>query len=131
MPIVYRHWYLTREEDQCQNRNKLLLLPSLTSFAATHCTGYGFLSESAPFAQSLLSSNIEWVGPPPSVLELFGDKIQARALAQESGVPVVRGSGNLKSGEECLEILERGDFGLPAIMKVGWSFFCRYNTVCT
>ena len=43
-------------------------------------------------------------------------------MAQESGVPVVRGSGNLKSGEECLEILERGDFGLAAIMKVGLSF---------
>ena len=80
--------------------------------------GYGFLSESAPFAQSLVSSGIEWVGPPPEVLQLFGDKIQARALAQRSNVPVVRGSGNLTSGEECLGILNNGDVRLPAIMKV-------------
>ena len=80
--------------------------------------GYGFLSESAPFAQSLVESNITWVGPPPDVLHLFGDKIQARALARRSDVPVVRGSGNLESGEECLDVLKDGDVRLPAIMKV-------------
>eukprot|EP00984_Skeletonema_dohrnii_P020413 scaffold9947_cov98-Skeletonema_dohrnii-CCMP3373.AAC.1 len=82
--------------------------------------GYGFLSESAPFAQSLVSSGIEWVGPPLEVLQLFGDKIQARALAQRSNVPVVRGSGNLTSGEECLGILNNGDVRLPAIMKAAF-----------
>mmetsp|Transcript_6388 Transcript_6388/g.9955 ORF Transcript_6388/g.9955 Transcript_6388/m.9955 type:complete len:1216 (+) Transcript_6388:28-3675(+) len=82
--------------------------------------GYGFLSESAPFAQSLESSGIEWVGPPPGVLQLFGNKIQARALAQRSNVPVVRGSGNLTSGEECLGILNNGDVRLPAIMKAAF-----------
>ena len=49
---------------------------------------------------------------------MFGDKIQARALAERSNVPVVRGSGNLSSGEECLEVLKGGDVRLPAIMKV-------------
>eukprot|EP00573_Skeletonema_grethae_P001610 CAMPEP_0201690570 /NCGR_PEP_ID=MMETSP0578-20130828/3987_1 /ASSEMBLY_ACC=CAM_ASM_000663 /TAXON_ID=267565 /ORGANISM="Skeletonema grethea, Strain CCMP 1804" /LENGTH=1141 /DNA_ID=CAMNT_0048175601 /DNA_START=214 /DNA_END=3639 /DNA_ORIENTATION=+ len=82
--------------------------------------GYGFLSESAPFAQSLVSSGIEWVGPPPEVLQLFGDKIQARALAQQSNVPVVRGSGNLTSGEECMAILSGDDVRLPAIMKAAF-----------
>eukprot|EP00581_Thalassiosira_minuscula_P017511 CAMPEP_0183714224 /NCGR_PEP_ID=MMETSP0737-20130205/8825_1 /TAXON_ID=385413 /ORGANISM="Thalassiosira miniscula, Strain CCMP1093" /LENGTH=1220 /DNA_ID=CAMNT_0025943131 /DNA_START=51 /DNA_END=3713 /DNA_ORIENTATION=- len=82
--------------------------------------GYGFLSESAPFAQSLVNSNITWVGPPPDVLQLFGDKIQARALAQRSHVPVVRGSENLSSGEECLSLLTEGDVRLPAIMKAAY-----------
>jgi len=83
-------------------------------------TGYGFLSESAPFASLLVNSNITWVGPPPDVLHLFGDKIQARQLAQQSNVPVVRGSGNLSSGEECLSILNEGDVRLPAIMKAAY-----------
>lgn len=52
------------------------------------------------------------------MLQLFGDKIQARALAQQSNVPVVRGSGNLTSGEECMAILSGDDVRLPAIMKV-------------
>mmetsp|Transcript_6012 Transcript_6012/g.10728 ORF Transcript_6012/g.10728 Transcript_6012/m.10728 type:complete len:1005 (+) Transcript_6012:147-3161(+) len=82
--------------------------------------GYGFLSESAPFAQSLLSSNVTWVGPPPDVLHLFGDKIQARALAEQSNVPIVRGSGNLSSGEECLSVLREGHVRLPAIMKAAY-----------
>ena len=68
----------------------------------------------------MVSSGIEWVGPPPEVLQLFGDKIQARALAERSNVPVVRGSGNLTSGDECLSILNNGDVRLPAIMKVSW-----------
>ena len=80
--------------------------------------GYGFLSESAPFAQSLVDSDITWVGPPPEVLHLFGDKIQARALAQRSNVPVVQGSGNLESGQECLDVFNEGIVRLPAIMKV-------------
>eukprot|EP00956_Cyclotella_meneghiniana_P011546 scaffold16203_cov21-Cyclotella_meneghiniana.AAC.2 len=82
--------------------------------------GYGFLSESSQFAQSLQDNNIGWVGPSPSVLQLFGDKIQARALAVRSDVPVVRGSENLKSGEEVLDVLESGMVGLPAIMKAAY-----------
>lgn len=96
----------------------LFIHPHSILFYIIQNIGYGFLSESAPFAQSLVSSGIEWVGPPPDVLQLFGDKIQARALAQQSNVPVVRGSGNLTSGEECLGILNDGYVRLPAIMKV-------------
>ena len=90
-------------------------------------TGYGFLSESAPFAQSLVNSNITWVGPPPDVLHLFGNKIQARALANQNNVPVVRGSGNLSSGEDCLSVLEGGDVRLPAIMKVPLPYLLRLH----
>ncbi|KAL7547137.1 hypothetical protein ACHAWF_010455, partial [Thalassiosira exigua] len=82
--------------------------------------GYGFLSESAPFARSLADAGVVWVGPPPDVLQLFGDKIRARQLAVERGVPVVRGSGNLNSGEECRRALESGEVRLPAIMKAAY-----------
>ncbi len=83
-----------------------------------HLVGYGFLSESGHFAQSLLDANVTWVGPPPEVLHLFGDKIEARAFAQRYNVPVVRGSGNLHSSEECMNVLNEGNVRLPAIMKV-------------
>ena len=52
------------------------------------------------------------------MLSLFGDKIRARSLAIESDVPVVRGSGNLVSGDECIAVIEDGIVRLPAIMKV-------------
>lgn len=61
------------------------------------------------------------------MLQLFGDKIQARALAERSNVPVVRGSDNLTSGEECLSILNNEDVRLPAIMKV--SRFASFTIV--
>lgn len=81
-------------------------------------SGYGFLSESGKFAQSLLDAKVTWVGPPPEVLHLFGDKIEARRYAQKYNVPVVRGSGNLHSSEECMDVLHSGRVRLPAIMKV-------------
>ena len=54
--------------------------------------GYGFLSENAKFARRCAAAGICFVGPRPETLELFGDKLQARALAQRCGVPVLRGT---------------------------------------
>ncbi len=54
--------------------------------------GYGFLSENAEFAQRCIEAGLTFVGPRPDVLELFGDKARARALARSLHVPVVDGS---------------------------------------
>ncbi|HEY8609021.1 MAG TPA: carboxyl transferase domain-containing protein [Noviherbaspirillum sp.] len=53
--------------------------------------GYGFLSENAGFAALCAAHGVRFVGPSPEVLRLFGDKAQARGLAQRAGVPVPRG----------------------------------------
>ena len=54
--------------------------------------GYGFLSENAHFARRCAEEGILFVGPPPSLLELFGDKVKARALARRCGVPILDGT---------------------------------------
>jgi acetyl/propionyl-CoA carboxylase alpha subunit/acetyl-CoA carboxylase carboxyltransferase component len=54
--------------------------------------GYGFLAENAAFAQRCSDAGITFVGPTPESLSLFGDKVRARTLAQELGIPVVPGS---------------------------------------
>jgi acetyl/propionyl-CoA carboxylase alpha subunit/acetyl-CoA carboxylase carboxyltransferase component len=54
--------------------------------------GYGFLSESATFARDCAEAGLRFVGPSVEQLELFGDKGQARALAQRLEVPVLRGT---------------------------------------
>ncbi len=51
--------------------------------------GYGFLAENADFAQAVEAAGLVWVGPPPSALRAGGDKLEAKRLAREAGVPVV------------------------------------------
>ena len=51
--------------------------------------GYGFLSENAAFARTVLDAGLTWIGPPPDAIELMGDKGTAKAFAQRVGVPVV------------------------------------------
>ncbi|GAA4883318.1 acetyl-CoA carboxylase family protein [Saccharopolyspora cebuensis] len=54
--------------------------------------GYGFLSESAALADACARAGLTFVGPAPDLLELFGDKAKARALAAELDVPVLPGT---------------------------------------
>ncbi len=54
--------------------------------------GYGFLSENAGFARASEAAGIAFVGPRAELLDLLGDKVAARKLAEEAGVPVLGGS---------------------------------------
>ncbi len=54
--------------------------------------GYGFLSENADFARACADAGLIFIGPSPETLALFGDKAAARALAEKTNVPVLRGT---------------------------------------
>lgn len=77
--------------------------------------GYGFLSENADFAQSVLKAGITWLGPSPEVVHKMGLKDQARAIAKGAQVPVVPGSNLLGSEEEALK--EAKEVGYPVMLK--------------
>ena len=78
--------------------------------------GYGFLAENAPFAELCAAEGLAFVGPPPSALALFGDKVRARALAQSLDIPVVPGSAApVASAAEALPIA--ADLGYPVMLK--------------
>jgi len=68
----------------------LLEAARIAGATAVH-PGYGFLSENARFAQAVIDAGLDWVGAPPSAIELMGDKARAKRLARESGVPVIAG----------------------------------------
>jgi acetyl/propionyl-CoA carboxylase alpha subunit len=51
--------------------------------------GYGFLAESGDFAEAVEAAGVTWIGPPPDALRLGGDKIAAKRVARDAGVPVL------------------------------------------
>jgi len=78
--------------------------------------GYGFLSENAAFARRCLAEGLTFVGPSPETLALFGDKVQARALAVRLDIPIVPGSdGALASARAAAEAVAR--VGYPVMLK--------------
>ncbi|MFP6595069.1 MAG: carboxyl transferase domain-containing protein [Dehalococcoidia bacterium] len=79
--------------------------------------GYGFLAENAGFAKACVEAGLIFVGPLAETLELFGDKVRARAIAVENDVPVLTGSGELKSVDEASAFLESLGDGGTMILK--------------
>ena len=78
--------------------------------------GYGFLAENAPFAALCADAGLAFVGPPPAVLALFGDKVRARQLARAEGIAVVPGSdGAVASVAEASTAAEA--LGYPVMLK--------------
>ena len=78
--------------------------------------GYGFLSENAEFARACERAGIVFVGPRPELLELLGDKVAARKLAREAGIPVLSGSdAPVLPGAEAHAVAE--SLGYPVIVK--------------
>jgi propionyl-CoA carboxylase alpha chain len=72
-------------------RGDLLIAAARKTGADAVHPGYGFLAESAEFAQAVLDAGLTWVGPDPKVLALTGDKLTAKALVAEAGVPTLPG----------------------------------------
>src|ERR1700722_6477276 len=65
--------------------------------------GYGFLSESADFAEACETADIVFIGPTPTQIREFGLKHRSRELAAKAGVPLVPGTALLSSEEEALQ----------------------------
>lgn len=53
--------------------------------------GYGFLSENSVFAQKVIDAGLVWIGPQPKAIAAMGDKVMARTIMRQAGVPVVPG----------------------------------------
>src|ERR671917_1370866 len=77
--------------------------------------GYGFLSESAAFSRACEEAGLTFIGPPPDVLSLTGDKMRARRAAEEAGIPVLRASEPVKDFDEALAAAE--GIGYPIFVK--------------
>jgi acetyl-CoA carboxylase biotin carboxylase subunit len=86
-----------------------------TGAAAVH-PGYGFLAENADFARRVIEAGLTWVGPGPGAIEQMGDKIRARNLMEQAGVPVSPGTREpVTDVAEAVTEAER--IGYPVMVK--------------
>lgn len=77
--------------------------------------GYGFLSERAVFAENVESAGLIFVGPTAATMHRIGDKLSARSVAHQAGVPMASGSSEVRSSEDAGEIADH--IGYPVITK--------------
>src|SRR5437588_5770257 len=78
--------------------------------------GYGFLAESAYFAEICEACNIKFIGPRPEVIQLMGEKVAARNAMREAGIPILPGSETaIQSEEEAITVAR--EIGYPVIVK--------------
>lgn len=103
------------------NQSYLSMEAVVHASVVTGCTavhpGYGFLSERSAFAQLCADNGLIFVGPRPEHLDVLGDKLSARRVAEAAGVPVSPG-GPTTSGEEALVLAER--IGYPVLVKAAF-----------
>ena len=87
----------------------------LTGAEAVH-PGYGFLSENFEFAKILEENDIKFIGPSADLIKMMGDKIQAKKVAKEYGLPVIEGSeGGINDINDAKKICEK--IGFPVLIK--------------
>jgi acetyl-CoA carboxylase, biotin carboxylase subunit len=102
-------------KDSYLNTNNVLTAALLTGSDAIH-PGFGFLSENAAFARLVEDCGLIFIGPNSDVIELMGNKINARRKMIEAGVPVIPGSvGAIESIEEGITIAKQ--IGYPLMIK--------------
>jgi acetyl-CoA carboxylase biotin carboxylase subunit len=104
-----------RPADSYLNVPAVISAAEIADVEAIH-PGYGLLSENANFAEVCRASNIKFIGPPPEVTRLMGEKEKARQAMKKAKVPILPGSdGVIASVEEAEEWANR--VGYPVILK--------------
>jgi acetyl-CoA carboxylase biotin carboxylase subunit len=102
-------------KDSYLNIPNILAACEITGADAVH-PGYGFLSESARFAEILAEHGLEFIGPTAEHIRIMGDKIEAKRTAKCLGIPVVPGSeGGVTSEAEAAKIADA--IGYPVLIK--------------
>lgn len=97
------------------NMEEIIKAAKETGAQAIH-PGYGLLSENPTFTRRCAEEGIVFLGPKPEVMKAMGDKIEARKIMEDAGVPVVPGySGNIESVEQACEIAS--GIGYPVMLK--------------
>jgi acetyl-CoA carboxylase biotin carboxylase subunit len=96
------------------DQDRLLAVARAAGADAVH-PGYGFLSENAGFARRVIAAGMIFIGPSPALIDMMGEKTQARALMGARGLPLARGSGVLADGDAA--VAAAAEIGFPVLVK--------------
>jgi acetyl-CoA carboxylase biotin carboxylase subunit len=97
------------------NIPRIISAAEIADVEAIH-PGYGFLAENINFARICEDCGITFIGPTADAMQLLGDKVEARKLAQQAEVPVVPGSeGVIDKEKDALKLADK--IGYPVLMK--------------
>ena len=97
------------------NIKNIIEAANITGADSIH-PGFGFLSENAEFAKICEESNIKFIGPNSKVIDLLGNKSNAKEMMKKEGVPVIPGSdGSITGLKEAISISDK--IGYPIILK--------------
>jgi acetyl-CoA carboxylase biotin carboxylase subunit len=104
-----------KSADSYLNVPAIISAAEITGAEAIH-PGYGLLSENANFAEVCRASNIKFIGPPPEVTRMMGEKSTARQTMKKAKVPILPGSdGILENETQAIKLAEKIKF--PVILK--------------
>jgi len=97
------------------NVSALISALDVTGAEAIH-PGYGFLSENAQFAEIVTKHGIKFIGPSADLIKKMGNKIAARKIAKENGLPVIEGStGSVDTVNDAIKVSKK--IGYPVLIK--------------
>ena len=96
--------------------DKIIDAAKQTGAEAVH-PGYGFLSENAAFTDACDAAGIAFIGPPGSAMQAMGDKVSARRLMQQAGVPIVPGANDIDINDFETAAREGDRIGYPLMVK--------------
>ena len=96
------------------NIPRIIAAAEISNADAIH-PGYGFLAENAQFSAICEENGFSFIGPNSETIDLMGNKVNARKVAEESDVPIVPGSNALTSVDDLLEIAN--NIGYPVMLK--------------
>jgi len=100
------------------NIDKVIAAAKKSGADAIH-PGYGFLAENPDFAKACEENGIIFIGPSSDVIQSLGDKVTARNIMQDAGIPLVPGTPNLTKGEAGVKeaIAFASKYGYPVMLK--------------
>lgn len=98
------------------NMEKIISAAKNSNVDAIH-PGWGFLAENHIFAQMVIDAGLIWIGPSPKVIELMGNKSDAKKIAHDANVPTIPGLDEVNSTEDIKKWMEGENIDFPILLK--------------